>query len=76
MAAVHIVKFIQSLNEKEIQVIDDHIHSIYLLSGSNVGESKQLKLFRFITQNKDRELTDTELSKHVSTANLASLKYL
>lgn len=76
MAAVHIVKFIQSLNEKEIQVIDDHIHSIYLLSGSNAGESKQLKLFRFITQNKDRELTDAELSKHVSTANLASLKYL
>jgi tetratricopeptide (TPR) repeat protein len=76
MAAIHIVKFIQSLNEKEIQVIDDHIQSIYLLSGSNAGESKQLKLFRFITSNKDRALTDAELSKHVATPNLASLKYL
>jgi tetratricopeptide (TPR) repeat protein len=76
MAAIHIVKFIQSLNEKEIQVIDDHIQSIYLLSGSNTNESKQLKLFRFITSNKDRALTDVELSKHVSTPNLASLKYL
>lgn len=77
MAAVHIVKFIQSLNEKEIQVIDDHIHSIFLLSGSNSAEeSKQLKLFRFITTNKDRLLSDSELSKHVGTANLASLKYL
>lgn len=76
MAAIHIVKFIQSLNEKEVQVIDDHIQSIYLLSGSNAGESKQLKLFRFITQNKDRELTDSEVSKHVDTPNLASLKYL
>lgn len=76
MAAIHIVKFIQSLNEKEIQVIDDHIQSIYLLSGSNLGESKQLKLFRFITQNKNRELSDSELSKYVATPNLASLKYL
>jgi tetratricopeptide (TPR) repeat protein len=76
MAAIHIVKFIQSLNEKEIQVIDDHIQSIYLLSGSNADESKQLKLFRFITTNKDRALNDSELAKHVSTANLASLKYL
>lgn len=76
MAAIHIVKFIQSLNEKEIQVIDDHIQSIYLLSGSNAGESKQLKLFRFITSNKDRIVTDSELSKHVATPNLASLKYL
>ncbi|HSH67903.1 MAG TPA: hypothetical protein VLB84_19335 [Bacteroidia bacterium] len=76
MAAIHIVKFIQSLNEKEIKVIDDHIQSIYLLSGSNSGESKQLKLFRFITLNNKRELTDSELSKHVSTQNLASLKYL
>jgi tetratricopeptide (TPR) repeat protein len=76
MAAIHIVKFIQSLNEKEIQVIDDHIQSIYLLSGSNTNESKQLKLFRFITSNKDRALTDAELSRHVSTPNLASLKYL
>ncbi len=76
MAAIHIVKFIQSLNEKEIQVIDDHIQSIYLLSGSNANESKQLKLFRFITTNKERQLTDSELAKHVSTPNLASLKYL
>jgi tetratricopeptide (TPR) repeat protein len=76
MAAIHIVKFIQSLNEKEIQVIDDHIQSIYLLSGSNADESKQLKLFRFITSNKERLLTDAELSKHISSKNLASLKYL
>lgn len=76
MAAIHIVKFIQSLNEKEIQVIDDYIQSIYLLSGSNQGESKQLKLFRYITQNKNNELTDSELSKFVGTPNLASLKYL
>lgn len=77
MAAVHIVKFIQSLNEKEIQVIDDHIQSIYLLSGSNsTEESKQLKLFRFVSGNKNRTLTDAELIKHVSTSNLASLKYL
>lgn len=77
MAAIHIVKFIQSLNEKEIQVIDDHIQSIYLLSGSNsTDDSKQLKLFRFITSNKDKVLTDSELTKHVGTANLASLKYL
>jgi hypothetical protein len=76
MAAIHIVKFIQSLNDKEIQVIDDHIQSIYLLSGSNAAESKQLKLFRYITANSERLLTDSELSKHVSTSNLASLKYL
>ena len=76
MAAIHIVKFIQSLNEKEAQVIDDHIQSIYLLSGSNAGESKQLKLFRYIIQNKNRDITDSELSKHVETPNLASLKYL
>lgn len=76
MAAIHIVKFIQSLNEKEIQVIDDHIQSIYLLSGSNTEESKQLKLFRFIKDNRNRQLSDAELSKHVSTANLPSLKYL
>jgi hypothetical protein len=77
MAAIHIVKFIQSLNEREIQVIDDHIHSIYLLSGSNsADESKQLKLFRYITNNKERQLTDAELSKHISSKNLASLKYL
>ena len=76
MAAIHIVKFIQSLNEKEIQVIDDYIQSIYLLSGSNTGESKQLKLFRYITQNKNIELPDSELSKFVGTSNLASLKYL
>lgn len=76
MAAIHIVKFIQSLNEKEVQVIDDYIQSIYLLSGSNTEESKQIKLFRYITSNKDKLLTDSELSKHVLTANLASLKYL
>ncbi len=76
MSAVHIVKFIQSLNAKEIQVVDDHIQSIYLLSGSNSDESKQLKLFRYITQNNERQLPDTELTKEVSTANLASLKYL
>lgn len=77
MAAIHIVKFIQSLNEKEIQVIDDHIHSIYLLSGANsIEESKQLKLFRFITTNKETLLSDSELAKHVGTTNLASLKYL
>lgn len=76
MAAVHIVKFIQSLNAKEIQVIDDHIQSIYLLSGSNAEESKQLKLFRFITLNNEREISDAELTKHVSTSNLSSLKYL
>ncbi|HET6224797.1 MAG TPA: hypothetical protein VFF27_00865 [Bacteroidia bacterium] len=76
MAAVHIVKFIQSLNDKEAQIIDDHIQSIYLLSGSNDGESKQIKLFRYIIQNKNRELTDPELSKHVGTSNIASLKYL
>jgi tetratricopeptide (TPR) repeat protein len=77
MAAIHIVKFIQSLNEKEIQVIDDYIQSIFLLSGSTTGEeSKQLKLFRFITTNKDRQLQDTELAKHISTNNLSSLKYL
>ena len=77
MAAIHIVKFIQSLNEKEIQVIDDHIQSIYLLSGANSSEeSKQLKLFRYVANNKSKTLTDNELIKHVSTANLASLKYL
>jgi tetratricopeptide (TPR) repeat protein len=76
MAAIHIVKFIQSLNEREIQVIEDHIKSIYLLSGSNANESKQLKLFQFIASNNKRVLTDPELSKHVATPNLASLKYL
>ncbi len=76
MAAIHIVKFIQSLNEKEVQVIDDHIQSIFLLSGSSAEESKQLKLFRYITLNRNKQLTDSELSKHVSTQNLASLKYL
>lgn len=76
MAAIHIVKFIQSLNEKEIQVIDDHVQSIYLLSGSNIEESKQLKLFRYIASNKDKPLADTELAKEVGTTNLASLKYL
>jgi tetratricopeptide (TPR) repeat protein len=76
MAAIHIVKFIQSLNEREIQVIEDHIKSIYLLSGSNVNESKQLKLFQFIAANNKKALTDPELSKHVATTNLASLKYL
>lgn len=76
MAAIHIVKFIQSLNEKEIQVIDDHIQSIYLLSKSNIDESKQLKLFRFIANNKDKQISDNELAKHVATTNLPSLKYL
>ena len=77
MAAIHIVKFIQSLNEKEIQIIDDHIQSIYLLSrSSSTNDSKQLKLFRFISSNKDRVLTDNELSKHIGTVNLSSLKYL
>jgi hypothetical protein len=72
---LHIVKFIQSLNAIEIQIIDDYLQSIYLLSNSKKKESKQLMLFRYISSNKEKLITDNELIKNTGIKDIYSQKY-
>lgn len=72
---LHIVKLIQSLNDKEIQIIDDYLQSVYLLSKSKKKESKQLMLFRYVASNKEKLVTDNELIKKIATKDIYSQKY-
>lgn len=71
MSAIRIENLIRSLNSKEISIIDDHIHSLAILSGSS-DETKQLKYFRLVVEKK--EISKKEISKSIGSVDIPSLK--
>ncbi|MGQ0827624.1 MAG: hypothetical protein ACT4ON_04430 [Bacteroidota bacterium] len=74
MANAHIVSFIQSLNDHETRTAEDHILKVLSACKTNSAESKQLILFRYITANKEKNISEAVLIKSTGTKNIASLK--
>jgi len=75
MANLHIVPFIQSLSDIETRIVEDYLQkSQPLFSKEENKESKELTLFRFITANRQKSITDEDILSHVDIRDLSHLK--
>ncbi len=71
----HINQLIQSLSANEIRVVDDYLQKLKpLFNKEEAGELKEIKLFKLLTVNKNRTITDAEIIQVTKTERAASLK--
>src|ERR1043166_8378428 len=75
MANQYIIPFLQSLSDVELRVAEDYLQKNQpLFSDGKTTESKELSLFRYIVQNKDKKIGDNEILEKVDIKDLSHLK--
>jgi hypothetical protein len=75
MANTHINQFIQSLSVAEIKLVEDHLQkSRSVIANEDGEEMMELKLFKLLISNKNKNITDEEIIKATHTKRAASLK--
>lgn len=74
MANTHINQLIQSLSSAEIKIVDDYLQKLKPLFDNKGEEIKELKLFKLLTNNKDKVITDADIVKETNTKHVTSLK--
>ncbi len=74
MAKSHIINFIQSLSTDEIKVAEDYLFKSFSTAKTNLEESKEIKLFKYILNNREKDISDSEISETTGTTHPSSLK--
>ena len=74
MANPYINQLVQSLSSNEIKIVEDYFQKLKPLFENGDGELKELKLFKLLTNNKDKIIDDAEIVEKTQTARANMLK--
>jgi tetratricopeptide (TPR) repeat protein len=75
MANLHIIPFIQSLTEAETRIAEDHLQKSQPLFSDDPGkESKEYILFKYVISNRQHEISDQDILRHIDIRDLTHLK--
>lgn len=73
MANHHIISFIQNLSPVEIRQVEDYLSKSLALFKTE-EEGKELRLFKFLINNKNRTITEQDINLEIQTASSPHLK--